>query len=281
MESKRKGTSMKPKLERRNALKNVDYEASTSMEDPGSLRTRSLDLSLHADLTSFRVQGVDGVDRICRTLGLSGPEEFEIPVASWADMNSRSSNRHSRHRSSQSEGGRSEKPNKVSPPEVQEIKVALAKESGGNDFVELKTCSIIPVRSFKVVRSSPLAPPPPMLLTATDNGCSNWDLLRSFAPESDEGSSFPIPHNSFDDEGVDGSRYPRAEVGGLMLGETAVLSESCSFTTSYDDDSSSTTTDPAPNTSPIGRFRPSITSWEKGELLGRGSFGSVYEGIAE
>ena len=66
------------------------------------------------------------------------------------------------------------------------------------------------------------------------------------------------------------------------LVETAALSESsCSFSTSNDDDSSSTTTEPTSNISPNGRFKRSITYWEKGELLGRGSFESVYEGISE
>uniref|UniRef100_A0A2N9HV22 Uncharacterized protein n=1 Tax=Fagus sylvatica TaxID=28930 RepID=A0A2N9HV22_FAGSY len=66
------------------------------------------------------------------------------------------------------------------------------------------------------------------------------------------------------------------------LVETAALSESsCSFTTSNDDDSSSTTTEPTSNISPNVRFKRSITYWEKGELLGRGSFGSVYEGISD
>jgi mitogen-activated protein kinase kinase kinase 1 len=67
----------------------------------------------------------------------------------------------------------------------------------------------------------------------------------------------------------------------LRIGETVVLSESCSFSTSNDDDSSSSTTEPMSNISPNVRFRRAITYWEKGELLGRGSFGSVYEGISE
>ncbi|KAJ6762347.1 MAP KINASE KINASE KINASE SSK2-RELATED-RELATED, partial [Salix koriyanagi] len=54
------------------------------------------------------------------------------------------------------------------------------------------------------------------------------------------------------------------EEGNLpRIDETAVLSES-----------------PISNISPNGRFRRVFTSWEKGELLGRGSFGSVYKGIS-
>ncbi|KAJ6291004.1 hypothetical protein OIU76_024172 [Salix suchowensis] len=55
------------------------------------------------------------------------------------------------------------------------------------------------------------------------------------------------------------------EEGNLpRIDETAVLSES-----------------PISNISPNGRFRRVFTSWEKGELLGRGTFGSVYEGISD
>lgn len=76
-------------------------------------------------------------------------------------------------------------------------------------------------------------------------------------------------------------------------------SESCSFTTN-DDDSSSTTTEnisptvrtrsidgssvrnePPSYISPNGRVRRIVNNWTKGKLLGRGSFGSVYEGIAD
>lgn len=75
--------------------------------------------------------------------------------------------------------------------------------------------------------------------------------------------------------------------------------ESCSFTTN-DDDSSSTTTEnisptvrtrsidgssvrnePPSYISPNGRVRRIVNNWTKGRLLGRGSFGSVYEGIAD
>ncbi|KAF8030373.1 hypothetical protein BT93_E2727 [Corymbia citriodora subsp. variegata] len=66
----------------------------------------------------------------------------------------------------------------------------------------------------------------------------------------------------------------------LWFGETAVPSSSCSFFIINDEDSSSTTTTPR-NISPGGTFRRIITNFHKGQLLGRGSFGSVYEGITD
>ncbi|CAB4267016.1 unnamed protein product [Prunus armeniaca] len=74
------------------------------------------------------------------------------------------------------------------------------------------------------------------------------------------------------------------EEGAVEAGvrETVLLSEGCSFTTSNDDDSSSTTTvSPNERFSPNGRLKLKITHWEKGELLGSGSFGSVYEAISD
>lgn len=81
--------------------------------------------------------------------------------------------------------------------------------------------------------------------------------------------------------------------------ECAENSESCSFTTNDDDSSSTTTenvsptlrtrsydgssvrTEPPSYISPNGGVRRIVTNWTKGKLLGRGSFGSVYEGYAE
>lgn len=144
---------------------------------------------------------------------------------------------------------------------------------------------------IKGARPPALAPPPAMSLPVIDDGCSTWDILKSFAPENERDSL------RFIDSGAVSSKYEEirngyveeeeevhdagvrsvAGVNGVLLG-----SGSCSFTTnSIDDDSSSTTTEPMSNNSPNERFRCIITYWEKGELLGRGSFGSVYEGIAE
>lgn len=86
-ESKHKTKARKPKLDRRNALKNVDYEPSTSnsssFDSPDSpIRTRSLDFSPINDRTSFRIEGIAGeFDVICQSLGLSGPDDFAIPAA--------------------------------------------------------------------------------------------------------------------------------------------------------------------------------------------------------
>ncbi|GKV51632.1 hypothetical protein SLEP1_g58267 [Rubroshorea leprosula] len=121
-----------------------------------------------------------------------------------------------------------------------------------------------------------LKPPPPMRLPVIDGTCSTWDLLRDFAPQDNR--SVPISSDDEEDEG--GCETEEAVVEEICLKaveeETAVSSETCSFYTANDDDFSGTRTEPM---SPNGRFKMNITCWEKGQLLGSGSFGSVYEGI--
>nr|GMD22254.1 Mitogen-activated protein kinase kinase kinase 1 [Ipomoea batatas] len=90
MYAKSKGS--RPRLDRRNTIKGIDYEASTtstastpscSFNDQSTPRTRSLDYILLSERTSFRIEGTeDEFDQICRSLGLS-PEDFAIPTNVW------------------------------------------------------------------------------------------------------------------------------------------------------------------------------------------------------
>ncbi|KAI3810350.1 hypothetical protein L1987_19962 [Smallanthus sonchifolius] len=79
------------RLERRNAIKNIDYDASTSpsssfydqFDDQSAHRTQSLDIVSLSDRTSFRIEGTEGeFEVICRRLGL-GPDDFSISTADW------------------------------------------------------------------------------------------------------------------------------------------------------------------------------------------------------
>ncbi|KAK6277397.1 hypothetical protein POUND7_017720 [Theobroma cacao] len=324
MDSKR--SRRKPRLERRNALKHVDYDAasfSSSLEDSSSsssLITRSLDLS---DKTSFRIQGTDGeFDLICRSLGFSGPEDFSIPADAWEARKIRSSS----DLLPRSRLNRLDSPNEETAKEKDRTEVIVAElsdrvldtELTRDDSVELKlsqcylsdrivvdatTTTKIELNAccvgvsgggnngIKGARPPVLKPPPAVMkLPVIDNACSTWDLFRDFAPEDDSGCLVPVHSlSSSDEENEEGKEEEdgfnvgndKQEASLMRIGETAVLSESCSFTTSNDDDSSSSTTEPTSNISPNGRFKRNITYWEKGEPLGNGSFGSVFEGISD
>eukprot|EP00258_Populus_trichocarpa_P002392 XP_002302260.2 mitogen-activated protein kinase kinase kinase 1 isoform X1 [Populus trichocarpa] len=299
----------RPRLERRNALRHVAYDAtssSSSLDDSSSsLLSQSLDLP---DRTSFRIEGTEGeFDRIFRSLGLSGPEDFSIPEAAWEAMKVRSASDilpRSRLFGSDSpkaaeeakvvvEGTKSELHARV----LNSVRVRdSSTQSTQNEPAELNKFRdadnrCLPV-GIKGLRPPLLKPPPSMTLPVIDKECSTWDLFRDFAPENDRVVNNNIESTYDDGEeekeerreqvinaDVDNKREEEENL--LRIGETVVLSESCSFSTSNDDDSSSSTTEPMSNISPNVRFRRAITYWEKGELLGRGSFGSVYEGISD
>ncbi|XP_071731373.1 mitogen-activated protein kinase kinase kinase 1-like isoform X2 [Rutidosis leptorrhynchoides] len=229
---RKKKTPTKPKLERLNARKNIDYEfptTSTSSEESSvHLRgTKSLDLP-----TSFRIDGSDvgQLEVVCRSLGFDSPEELGIDMSSW---------------------------------KASKIRVR--------------------VNGIKGVRPPVLSQPASSMISKPDVGCE-WGNVRSFASGEDcSGCGNLLDEEDEEEEGgVDNARTRM---------ERTTLSASCSFTTSNEDDSSSTTTEPPSSISPNGygsnistngRFRNiAITHWQRGELLGRGSFGSVYEGICD
>lgn len=336
---KRRGT---PKLDRRLAKKNIDYEPSTSSSSDAaspqsSLRTRSLDISPLGNRTSFRIQGIEGeFDEVCRILGLSGPDDFSIPAAAWEARKSRSSldlPPRSRLLPIESPTGVDDEVKDcssggdvcvLSDRLVDAVRVSNVRELSADRLIDTVRVSNASHKQSNTTPASPgfaitvetsrcvgggsgggggikgvrppavLAPPPSILRPVVDYTSSTWDIFNSFAPavgDVDRGLSSSRGLSDDDEEEVEGEVEEEEEeevvkagdgLDGARVGETARLSASCSFTTtSNDDDCSSSTTEPTSNISPNERFRRIISHWEKGELLGRGSFGSVYEGIAE
>ncbi|KAK8681740.1 hypothetical protein V6N13_054142 [Hibiscus sabdariffa] len=327
----------KPKLQRCNAMKDVDYDASSfyssidgsSSSSSSPLITQSLDLY---GKTSFRIEGTDGeFDLICRTLGLTGPEDFCIPTDAWEAHKTRSASdlmppsRLNRLRSPEEETAQVKDGAEVTVAELSDRLSATELTGNTSSELKLRECrsfnkiavddttktdlklnasSVSYVgggggnsgikgakpplnRGIKGARPPFLKPPPGLKLQVIDNGCSTWDLFRDFDPGDNRGRVAPDNLHSSDDEEykrVDGAvtdGNAKEDESLMRIGETVMLSESCSFTTSNDDDSSSTTTEPMSTISPNGRFKRTITFWQKGDLLGRGSFGSVYEGISD
>lgn len=169
------------KLQRRNAMKHIVYQPSDDHV--------SLDLS---GQTSFRLKGFDDdFDVIIHSLGLSGPEDFEIPSAEWKARELHSI--HSDHKKAQDD-------------EVQ-ISAEFQRGVGIDSHVELKD----------------------------DESVFDSPIQVSGVGSSDE----------------DGVR----------------------------DDSSGVVDESVHSVSSNGSFRWVFSSWQKGEILGKGSFGTVYEGF--
>ncbi|PKU82076.1 Mitogen-activated protein kinase kinase kinase 1 [Dendrobium catenatum] len=291
------------KIDQRNASKKVEYEvpwASSSWRKTPAL-VHSIDLSPGAcsDQTSFRIGGsVEGeVDLLCRSLGLSGPEDFAIPAAAWeASLKARSScDLVLRFPFVKSES--SHQPSEILLPaaldRLFETKAEISRSSAcgiGAGDVRIKgvrppvlatsqaTVSILPPPPGRSV----LDRPPFMKLPVLDGTSSTWDLVRSFAPPDEIDEGYMRKSFDSDEEEVRVGVEVREVVEEMraIAGET---SEDCtgSFSTSNDDDSSSTTTESAFFISPKGRIKRIIGSWMRGQLLGSGSFGTVYEGISD
>ena len=254
---KQKQTRMRPKLERRNAHKNIDYDAPISSSSSSSLltssfdddsssstgqRTRSLDLPpFSRNQTSFRVEGTEGeFDLICRSLGLNGIDDFAIPTAAWEAQKARSaSDLASRLRNQTSSSSSSPKPEQKPPPPSSSSSNLAKIQIQSRDRV--RDSVTVGKEGINGVRPRILAPPPVKVRSVVvDNLSSTWEILKSFAPLLDED----------EDEDVVCSESNHNDYGIVNL-------------------------------SLSGKFRRSITSWQKGDLLGSGSFGTVYEGFTE
>ncbi|KAL7235853.1 hypothetical protein ACSBR1_019189 [Camellia fascicularis] len=137
-----------------------------------------------------------------------------------------------------------------------------------------------------------LAPPPAMSQSVRDNVSSTWEIFKSFGPQNDEDSCSPVDSGLVrgedkaieeDEEVVEQIVEKQYMHNNEGLRERCSLSESCSDTSNDDkeDDTFNMTVEPLYSVSPNGQFMPSIKSWQKGDFLGSGSFGTVYEGFTD
>uniref|UniRef100_A0A1J3JZK2 mitogen-activated protein kinase kinase kinase n=1 Tax=Noccaea caerulescens TaxID=107243 RepID=A0A1J3JZK2_NOCCA len=321
------------RLERRDAAKHINYDAASSSgssaEDlsvsTSSLMTRSLEFP---DRTSFRIiGGGDGeMDRIYRSLGVSGPDDLAISSDAWGLWSSKkrsSSDVVNRFKyleldnpkfqvqdlseagtsvdvvASNSANRDSTESTRSESSEIGEIRSSVDRIVVDGGIAEnkrgLQRAPTILVKSrgylvpnpdndvavvvggggggIKGIRPPVLKPPPSMKRLAMDHQGSSWDFLEHFAPQESETVKRPSSSSSDEEDAVE-EETEETEARFLQSADTA--DEACSFTTNEGGDTSSTVS----NTSPIYPSASIITSWQKGQLLGRGSFGSVYEGIS-
>lgn len=291
------------KLDRRNAIKNIDYEAA----DAPSSASSSFDYSLTRDRgsgylnlsqpmsggPSFRVEGGDGeFDVICRSLGLS-VEDFAIPAAAWeaSKVSVYPPSPSARSRISGladevedyddlsgdflSRVSVSEESTAVDGSAETDAAVCVAKvEDRVNDVDSIDGCGI------KGSRPSKLAPPPVVSERVADHVSSTWDILKAFGPPGDEDNVSPT--------NIDGFKHHNGINGRRLVGRGARLgSESCSDSSNdendseNDGDSFNAMVETVYCTSPDASYSRRIDSWQKGDFLGRGSFGTVYEAFTD
>ncbi|XP_010450552.1 PREDICTED: mitogen-activated protein kinase kinase kinase 1-like isoform X4 [Camelina sativa] len=126
---------------------------------------------------------------------------------------------------------------------------------------------------IKAVGPAVLKPPPAMKLPPIDLSGSSWDFLTHFAPSE----TVQRPSSSSSDISCDEEEVETEETGGkfIHLGDTA--HEACSIAIDKGDSSSTVSI----TSSIYASGRSIITSWLKGQVPGRASFSSVYEGISE
>ncbi|XP_047085774.1 mitogen-activated protein kinase kinase kinase 1-like [Lolium rigidum] len=262
-----------PRLERRNAAKHIDYEAggptsvsaswsssasaSSADRSPGVRPSRSLDLAARGG-TDFRVSGsAEGeVDELCRSLGLSGPEDFAIPVAAWEARKARSSN------DLLSRAARPD-PDTSNPPLADPAPVVRTTSAPDGPWpAPLSFPDPIPEESIHSSATS--------TATATD---SVEELTTSIPPPAESpkptptaaltahvaGLSLLSPRKTTGEVGIRGVRPPLLSPPPPITGLA-----------------------PPPVRQPSnGKFKRNIKPWMRGALLGSGSFGTVYEGISD
>uniref|UniRef100_A0A804LHI1 mitogen-activated protein kinase kinase kinase n=1 Tax=Zea mays TaxID=4577 RepID=A0A804LHI1_MAIZE len=315
------------RLDRRNASKNISYNATNYCQYPPSPQVASAPGSGRASLAgslacsidvvnSFRIGGNGDGGRdlrfLCESLGLSGPDDFAIPLADWEA--------HKAVRSSTSASGspnsartNHDSPQRDSPfcqvgaeepAQAADADPELLAGTGRDGPIEApeRPARLDPppestfpdVRravgegGIKGVRPPPvLKPPPSMALPAVCGVGSTWDILRSFAPDEKEDAPASrtvrrFGHRAAEEKDDDEDGAVLLMLDDLRLEESSEgFTGTSSLSTTNDDETSSTTTESMFYISPNGRFRRRIRSWNRGMLLGSGSFGTVYEGISD
>uniref|UniRef100_A0A7N0RFZ0 mitogen-activated protein kinase kinase kinase n=1 Tax=Kalanchoe fedtschenkoi TaxID=63787 RepID=A0A7N0RFZ0_KALFE len=278
------------KLDRKNAKKHIDYDPSMrpSASTPSPVPSikdrprRFLRFVPFASKTSFRVQGFDGeLDLIWKTLGLSGPEDLSISPADWEARKVISPPYMCKD--SLTDGFEAEPRSKVGievPDELESLSkvvhvaeecVDLGRTENRKEDKSTNLDILTPFRNggggLKGQRPPALSPPPLMILNQVrDMGSSTWDLCRSFGPQDDE----HVNSRKHENDGV------AAKIDVAKLSSIQLRSDKSIEKLKRD-----ALKEPLHGISPNGKFKHTISFWQKGDLLGSGSFGTVYEGFTD
>ncbi|KAJ1281202.1 hypothetical protein BS78_04G289700 [Paspalum vaginatum] len=268
----------RPQLARTNAMRHSSYAAED--DDPAPL---DLDLDL-ASQTSFRIRGGRGggpeVADLFRKLGLRGPEDFTIPPAVYAAaMAHIPSHPRSRRQSLEDLLGAEGLPPRGlpdTPGREREAAVAARLEAAvrGGEQAVLAT-RLVPPKAVEVSARSYEGPGPGSsgaaveLETAEASGRAIAAVVRQgnagIEIEEGEGEQVKVDRLRVETTKAVVVEAPRETTRAMVQ----VVAESSRDTERFF------------SPSPHRRFKRTITSWIKGEHLGSGSFGSVYEAISD
>ncbi|KAL6635196.1 hypothetical protein ACP70R_027867 [Stipagrostis hirtigluma subsp. patula] len=274
----------RPQLARINAMRH-SYSAGDDGGPEDSVDEVGEDLlGEFASQTSFRIRGGRGggaeVAALFRRLGLSGPEDFTIPPAVYAAAMAHLPNPNRRRRqsleSSTAPGAGDEGP---APPELPEISGRGLEVAGRLDTAEVGEEAVLATQlvQSEVVEVSARS----YKGNGAESSSREVELdtaqasRREFVAVVEQGNADKGKRNG------DAAKVDRLQVERRKAVAVVAARESTGAVVQVAAASTSQDTERFISPSPNRRVKRTITSWLKGEHLGSGSFGSVYEAISD
>ncbi|KAL5213513.1 hypothetical protein ABZP36_024360 [Zizania latifolia] len=237
----------------------------------------------YASQTSFRIRGGRGgaeVDALFRKLGLSGPEDFTIPPAVYAAAMSNLSSSTRRRASLEASPGAGAATESSAPQELLgsrgEVVVTMNLEAANKGKEAGLTTKLVQSEAIEVSTRAYQA-------SAAE---SSIRLVESEAVETSIREIATVQRQDNADEDKEKGKLvnldkPREERSEVIVEATRETTGASALVVPATREFTSPSMEHLISPSPHRRFKRTITSWIKGEHLGSGSFGSVYEAISD
>lgn len=230
-----------------------------------------------ASQTSFRIRGGRGAEvaDLFRKLGLSGPEDFTIPPAVYAAAMAHIPNSARRLSLELGAGADPSAPSELPGTSGRDVTVATR-------MLETADVEEPPVLATELVQLQPAVAAP------SYGGAGTKSRIRAVELDTAEASTREVAAEAKQSTAhEEKGKSVRTKVDRLRVERTeAVVLEAARETTGAVVQVAAESTSRSVehyyfSPSPHRRIKRTITSWIKGQHLGSGSFGSVYEAISE